>query len=375
MKTLIFLSVFYLQLMFGQINTLIVVTEPESCRIFLNNRFRGISPLLLPESLLTDINVIHIQKQGFVPQVKQFEKKSVPEDAMLIRLTAAAQLTISSKPEGAAVFIDSMLYGLTPLTIDTLLPRTISLILSKRQFLHYKIAVTVIEKQNIILSPTLQPISAYINISSNMDYSELFIDGKKIGNGSVDSVNLGMGGHRLTVYDPQTGATSEERFILNTSETKKFHATMRYFSFFKITYGIAVPGLSQLVDGSFVKSVLLLGSAAYSVSYYQKSKTNYEDAFSKFTTAQDQYLTAPTESSAEIRRNALLQRNDELKKATTTINVAMFLPFIVWAINTIDVVYSHSLSDKIIDITENQAIQLKTSSDRAALQMNYKITF
>ncbi len=376
MKSLLSIFLILTSLAYAQEKTFAVVSQPESCRVYYNGTFRGISPCSITISDFSPEKPAQMKflKQGCIPQTQQIQFSTAP-DTIFVVFERGASILINSIPEGATAFINGEFYGKTPLLIDTLTARPVSITLTKQQYYPYKIDLTIIENQNLHISPVLQPFSTYFMLTSNIEKGEIYLDGKQIGTGSVDSIDAKIGGHTVAIFDPVSGSRKEKGFAINSVGTKRFYAEMRYFSYLKMSYGLILPGLNQFTDGSTITGLAFLGGAVYGLFNYVKAASRYDEKLNVFNIAQNNYTAATDEEQAAITRAASRTAHDDLKKTIPALNVAMVIPALVWALNGFDVITSHSLDDSIIELSENQNIRIMPTKNLASVYINYTITF
>lgn len=376
MKSLLSIFLILTSSAYAQEKTFTIVSQPESCRVYYNGTFHGITPFSLTISDFSPEKPAQMKflKQGCIPQTRQIQFGDAP-DTIVVVFQRGASILINSMPEGATAFINGEFYGKTPLLVDTLTARPVSITLTKQQYYPYKIDLTIIENQNLLISPVLQPFSTYFMLMSNIEKVEIYLDGKRIGTGSVDSIDAKIGGHTVAVFDPVSGSRTERGFAINNVGTKRFYAEMRYFSYLKMSYGLILPGLNQFTDGSTITGLAFLGGAVYSVLNYVNAVNHHDDKLKIFNIAQNNYTAATDEDQAAIARAAFITAHDDLRKTIPALNVAAVIPALVWALNGFDVITSHSIDDSIIELSENQNIRIMPINNLTSVCMNYTITF
>ncbi|MBN2738565.1 MAG: trypsin-like peptidase domain-containing protein [Spirochaetales bacterium] len=97
-----------------------IITYPDSCRIFVNNQFKGKSPIDL--DFFGAAQELQIEKDGFISQKFSLNQKEVNKGEIKITLEAIPKTTslvkINTIPKGALVFIDNEKIGTTPLELE-----------------------------------------------------------------------------------------------------------------------------------------------------------------------------------------------------------------------------------------------------------------
>ncbi|MBP6672620.1 MAG: PEGA domain-containing protein [Bacteroidetes bacterium] len=358
----------------GQEKQLTFLSVPESCIVSMNNVFAGTTPFRteIPDSISSGPVEIRFSKAGYVPQTRIYPSL---RDTISAQLSAAASLRITTTPESASVFIGDVLYGKSPLTIDTLTARPISVTIVKQRYFPYKIDLTLIEQQQILLSPILQNFSTNLSVSTNLPTAEIFLDGTLIGAGNVESVDVSIGGHYLTVRDPESGVNTERSFVVNSIGSKALRADMRFFSYTKLIYGIAIPGSAQLMDGSYLKGIAFLGTGVLSIVNYMKSRSQHSDKQYVYDDAQKKYSITTNEKVAAPARAKMIAAHNDLDQATKELNKWALINAVIWTLNGLDVFFFHSKDDTITELTGNGPFLSFQQSEPRSLLLNYSISF
>lgn len=131
---------------------------------------------------------------------------------------------INSSPAMADIYIDGEKVGQTPQILSRLYVGEHNLQLSKEGYSDYIDIISIQEGKTFQLSPTLEPISSQISISSNNPKATLYIDDKDYGRASGKK-NIASGIHtvRLTAegWEDYTGT------INVTDKQNRFHFSMK----------------------------------------------------------------------------------------------------------------------------------------------------
>lgn len=136
---------------------LIVQTTPSQARVYINNDYKGTTPLEL--TLEEGSYDLRIEKNGY--KTIQEVISLYPGKTTTITRTLepiAVPVTIESNPSGAEVYIDGEYRGVTPLTVS-LLPGNYYLKLVKSGYHDYTTQISVIAGESITISRTLTKIS------------------------------------------------------------------------------------------------------------------------------------------------------------------------------------------------------------------------
>ncbi len=176
----------------------VIDSIPVGAEIWLNGESRGLTPQTL--ELNSGQYSLDLRHQNYMPYIKDFfVDASQPFDLPIAELfTSPSHLVITSTPTKATVSIAGQQQGVTPFTVR-LNPNTEhSISLSKPGFRSNQQTVTLKpgEQQNI--TATLEAILGTVILNVEPTDSEVFINGKFVGNGNV-KLSLPSASQRLEI--------------------------------------------------------------------------------------------------------------------------------------------------------------------------------
>ena len=192
---------------------MIIKTEPQGARVFINGQLSGISPY--SASLEAGIHKVRVEREGFNPIEQNITVKSGKTGTLTLRLdTRPGSLKIVSTPAGAEVFIDDKKAGVTPLNVEAVHPGNyqVRLVHAGYDDLLRVVSVAPGREERVKLQMDKSTGSAGFRIRpAGVSY---LIDGKFAGKvqgveGSVTETqltvidNLAPGQHVLTVTHPR----------------------------------------------------------------------------------------------------------------------------------------------------------------------------
>ncbi len=176
----------------------VIDSEPPGAEIWLNGESKGLTPQKL--ELDSGQYSLDLRHQDYMPYIKEFFiDASQPFDLPVAKLfTSPSHLVITSTPTKATVSIAGKELGITPFTVR-LNPNTEhNIILSKSGFrsIQKTVALKPGEQQNV--SARLEAILGTVVLNIEPADSEVFINGKFVGNGDV-KLSLPSASHRLEI--------------------------------------------------------------------------------------------------------------------------------------------------------------------------------
>ncbi len=173
-------------------------SKPSGAEIWLNGENKGLTPQTL--ELDTGQYSVDLRHQDFMPYIKDFfVDASQPFDFPVAELfTSPSHLVITSTPTKASVLISGVKQGVTPFTLRLNPNMEHNITLSKAGFRSNQQTVNLKpgEQQNI--SATLEAILGTVILNVEPTDSEVFINGKFVGNGNV-KLSLPSASQRLEI--------------------------------------------------------------------------------------------------------------------------------------------------------------------------------
>ena len=205
-----------------------VVSEPSASAVFLDENHVGETPLSI-RMWMGGKHIIKVTKEGrndFEQIIEmQFGTTKEVNAELVPRLLGG--LTVKSDPEGANVYLDGQMKGVTPLRLDKVKKGTINLEIKKN---HYG---TV--KRNLVVNPSLgettvdvhlESLCGSLVVKSSPGGATVFVDGKEKGVTPLRLDNVRKG--NLNIKLIKKGFETESKIItVKPSEERKFFAKLR----------------------------------------------------------------------------------------------------------------------------------------------------
>ena len=165
-----------------------LTSEPDTAEIEIDGRSFGTTPF--KEELEQGRHLIRLKKDGYKPyetMVSVRRDETVTENAVLEMLPGTLSLT--SEPDGAAVFIDDIEYGETPFVRKNMQAGDYAIRLTKNGFDPVEQTVSIHPGEITERSFTLDANTGSIVLAVNPPGINIYLDGKFICRTEVDSRN------------------------------------------------------------------------------------------------------------------------------------------------------------------------------------------
>ncbi len=114
-------------------------------------------------------------------------------------VTNLGSVSLKSTPSGAAVYLDDVSKGVTPVTLKNIPAGTHSVVMKKAGYIDYKTSVTVVGGKTLALSVTLKPTVGSISIKSTPSGATVYLDNVKKGVTPITLSNIKTGDHTIVL--------------------------------------------------------------------------------------------------------------------------------------------------------------------------------
>jgi len=175
-----------------------VSSKPTQATIKVDGETIGQTPASI--EILEGSRELTVEKPGYKKWQRRLQvKHDVPQTLDQILLTPAdGQITIKTLPTNASIRINKKYQGQSPLSIELAPGNSYNVVANKAGYKILQKQVSVEAEQDIELNLTLEPITGKIKIVAVPADSELWIDGKLIGNANRE-VKLSATLHDLEI--------------------------------------------------------------------------------------------------------------------------------------------------------------------------------
>lgn len=255
---------------------IIVNTEPTGAEVFINGTRQGITPATinnLPEGNI----MLTLVKEGF----RSFSKDLVVGHDETININeiltkAGVELYFKNKPEGAEVFIDGELIGISPVRKITT-PGQHKILVRKDLYEDYESVIDV--QSDFIIDIELNRQKELIRFSSYPKKAIIILDGESYSLPlPTPGIYLETGRHNLILQKKNFRSVEKEITVTSKSENMEF---LLYPNKFRskatsVLLSILWPGAGQSYLNRAVTPHMLMGFAGYgfaTMSYFKYDKT------------------------------------------------------------------------------------------------------
>lgn len=180
------------------ISLLKVCSDPPEAEVYVNNNFKGITPVTLEVDPGTyEVRIVKADYEEYVTMVKVGEGETKVISAELV--PKFGFLSVNSEPSGARVYINGKYIGKTPIEGYRLDTGEYELRLKLEEYQEYSTKVVITPGEVTERSIELVPTYAYISVDSTPSGAEVYLDGVHIGVTPIRKYRVQPGSHELRV--------------------------------------------------------------------------------------------------------------------------------------------------------------------------------
>lgn len=315
---------------------LAIGSTPEGAQVFIDGDSLGTTPIDWT-AIIIGGHLFTLEKPGYI----RFDTTlTVIEDSVetiAIALTPRGLgLALTTTPAGAAVRIDGVDIGITPIPDYILKPDRYSLLIEKAGYAPVDTGLTVLVGQPIRpfhfdLVQQFEPVDITGSLSAQVS-----IDGEPLGQLPVSGLRLSVGPHKIEAYQARHLPFSGE-LVVKVGERNRYNLVMQKKSRFAATaISVVVPGGGQFFNGETAKGASFLVSTAAVGAMALAQSLAYASADRGYIQAVKNYGTASDLGSLTGYRDIALTKHREAQTTLFLQNAYLAAALNVWLVNVLD---------------------------------------
>ena len=352
-KILQFLFVFNFSLLAQDINKksqtgiIFFNSDPIGAQVCVNDSLCGVTPLEVYNWKSGTYNFKFIKDSLEVNKYNIAYTDGEQREIFAVLHSEYALLSVNSVPEGAIVYLDGDSLGTTPLNKQKIPVAAHIIEIKKENYITWN--TKFIAKPN--LYEFAQKLDFGTGIIDIIDYDncQYSIDEMKINNDSK-KIKLNIGFHKVSISGSNLHKNFSEEFELEPYQLKEIKFNYGFKNYNPLLYSIFLPGLGQLVDGSYIKGTsifisnfALAGLTILSTKQYNKDLDNHKSALAEY-----QKLG----SNNEFKIIELSKKVDETYStaidAQKKMNLTIGIFIVAYLYNLVDAYLFHSIDGEFI---------------------------
>lgn len=175
----------------------LVHSTPPEAEITVNGALRGVTPLLLTDLPLGS-HRIELLRQGYQSRAVDLELSDrIPRRVAVDLVSDSAVLTIATTPDGAAVTVNGIERGLSPVTVERIPGGDATLVVSLEGYQPFRRTLRLAPGQTESLNVDLKPAPAQLNIVTLPRGARIYVDNQFRGESPLLLTNLPPATYRV----------------------------------------------------------------------------------------------------------------------------------------------------------------------------------
>ncbi len=192
-----------------------LTSTPSNATVALDGKYVGETPLILNNILVGD-HTVTVTKQGFSKVEKTIELKEEIENNISVVLPNTKEVSITSNPTGADVYIDGVYKGVTPL--KTILSYGEHTIRFNREGYYQETQTIEVGDNMDLVTEKLRQIVGKMKITSSPSGALVYIDGVKVGQTPLMLDDVIVGSRKVILK--KAGYESYEKTLVLSENTE-----------------------------------------------------------------------------------------------------------------------------------------------------------
>lgn len=333
--------------------TLTLNSEPDGADIFINNQPYGKTPRVIP-NLFPEAITVRLESSECSPfqEVVMLSEGEVTERNVRLKKNFGF-LTITSEPPNSDVYINGDYFGTTPLRDVRILASNVNVVIRRDDYTPWEEQITIEPEGSRTRDIRLESSVGFLTLDVSPEDTEIKVDGKSIGTGSIVSNKIPVGHHELEFVSDTYGETRKEMIQIEPGKTVIVRSRFGVFTSDALWRSALLPGLGQLNKGNETKGYGFVAgfsiAGIYSIiilSDYLKKNNAFEDSKRSLALSNiDNELQLTAEVSS---------RREDLENSSRRGTVAIWLVAGVYALNLVDAVLFHSSGSEIEALKEGK---------------------
>jgi hypothetical protein len=289
--------------------------------------------------------------------------------------SASCSLSISSEPSDAAVYLDSVLVGRTPVVLNNLEEREYSLIIMHHERERWISSARAVRGKLITVAAILPFRKGYLIVNSAPVDAEFYLDGQPLIRKSSNRYEVVSGNHEVEVRSNSLQRSAKQKIYISVHNELGLEADIGYHSSTAPLFSLLLPGLGQIYEGSIYEGAAYAAGAAGLVLFSAVRNTDYQRTLAAYRISHESYLNAYTEPEINRFRGEMIGKKSIADRSYRYRTVAYSAVIGLYLYNVIDAILFHSLDDRIRAIQYGKSTQSSYSllPDRQQIVCGFSI--
>ncbi|HTX98759.1 MAG TPA: DUF5683 domain-containing protein [Bacteroidota bacterium] len=285
-------------------------------------------------------------------------------------------VTITSIPQPASLFVDSIPVGYTP--VDLRLRPGIHALRVASADTAYELIEThfyvAIGPQPLTLTVRLTKKFVSVVFARAQPGDSLSIEALPVYTINDSVVMYHYGTYRAAARNMLSGREVHQVISFPAGADYSVRPRLGYPSILPILYSAVVPGLGQCNDGALIEAAGFFAGTVGASIFYASSLSAFEKAHSDYTSAIAAYNAATTESGAVMLRKQVEDAHAQTDRKLSTQHLSVAVLLGIYAANLLDTILFHARDDEIQVLLEVPATSAVESPGSGSLSLRVQKT-
>lgn len=358
--------------------SLTVTSTPLGADVHIDGELVGKTPFT-SYSIGYGHHRIRIALEGRLEERDSVDLKFGDHPTIHKRLMVPGGLNVNSTPEGAHVYVDTVMSGFTPATIRGLRPGKHRVRISTPGYHPWDQPVAVQESTITKVNVTFANVYSTLALDVEPEDAQVTIDTTRMTGANLHDYPLEPGYHIIRVIHPLIEGSVEERVYIGPNSHSRYAVKMGTFSPVKFGTAVLIPGLQLIREGNPLAGWGLLVSTIATATTLFVLENNFSSQLAGYDRARDEYLIAKDEQLAFELGQDLNEKYADLQKSYHIRNAFVGLMGGIYAYNLYDLLTSsHQFaSNSFSKVTASVDLhaQMNLTSLHDVIRLNVSLVF
>lgn len=353
--------------------TLEVVSIPAGANVFLDATLVGVTPLIM-----TDVpygkHSIRLSLEGHADFVDTVQLRFGNPLRLSPRLARFGALVVRSDPPGIRVFVADTLVGFSPLVLGPATPGRTTVRLVDPVYLPASYITHIPEGDTARVNVQLVHAFSYLTLTTDNPAAVVRIDGKTLGMGNVDLVQVPSGMRSLVVVDTTNGQSVSSILYMKPGGTVKAEVPFKTFQWKPILASVLLPGTGQLMDGSWTSGAAYGAGFLCAAGWTLTRAKIYRTQLDAYETTRRLYsLETDSEKEMILLRHKAQQQLADAKNARSWLLVSVATAAVIYGLNIYNIFAEHAEGPSLIVTLDQGSFSNGATARSGNLTMQYEV--
>ncbi len=344
----------------GAFGSISISSQPGEADVYLDNGMVGRTPLSLAR-FPAGHHTLQVTKDGYCDFNDSLDVVAGSEVTRTVRLDSACGFVVRSIPDSAAVYVQDLYIGKTPLTINIRKPGWATIKISKRDYALYQKNVLLEPGRTANIDAQLSARFGTFTLDSYANDMAVSIDGTQYDGAALHEQMLPAGNHDIVIHRPGSTDSIAQSIFLSIGEQSRWGVHFGRFTMKHCFQSMLLPGLGQMTDGALLKGVVMMAAFAASTAFAVLESNDYTAKVDDFNNAYNNYRRLTNEDAAKQARDALIDKHSSLNTSFKLRSAGIIAASSIYIFSVVDALLFHT-RENVLEPLSSEELGLIHSS-------------